>query len=362
MGDEPAESGDGAREPIPIERGYNPPPVAKVERPAPSPPAPRPSKPADRTAAPHRGFRPRPRTRVGRKPRAGTAVTLAMAAAILSSACAARSASPRTIDGLFEQTLPVGDDTLALDVRTGSGRILVSAGEPGVVRVTRRVHGHANRWTPDPPAVVEDRVRTIEADPPIEFHGDVLHVGHLDGSMHRQVSIDYELAVPENSRVRARTGSGSLRVEGVTGPVETTSGSGRTRVADVARGVTVEADSGDVELIAVTGGVDVRTGSGSIDVTGSSMTLRAETGSGRIQVEGTSGGAWILDAGSGDVSIDLPDDAGFEVDARTDSGTVRIHRPVPDPEERGRGELRGVVGGGGPRMTLRTGSGDVTIR
>lgn len=180
--------------------------------------------------------------------------------------------------------------------------------------------------------------------------------------MHRQVVIDYELAVPANSRVRARTGSGSLRVEGVTGPVEATSGSGRTRVADVARGVTVEADSGDVELLAVTGGVDVRTGSGSIDVTGSSMTLRAETGSGRIHVEGTSGGAWILDAGSGDVSIDLPDDAGFEVDARTDSGTVRIHRPVPDPEEMSRGKIRGVVGGGGPRMTLRTGSGDVTIR
>lgn len=297
-----------------------------------------------------------------RRPRAGTAITFVIAAAVLSSVCAARLASPRTIDGLFEQTLPVGGDTLALVVRTGSGRILVSAGEPGVVRVTGRVHGHANRWTPDPPAVVEERVRAIEADPPIAFRGDVLHVGHLDESMHRQVSIDYELTVPANSRVRARTGSGSLRVEGVTGPVEATSGSGRTRVADVARGVTVEMGSGDVELTAVTGDLDVRTGSGSIDVTGSSLTLRAETGSGRIQVEGTSGGAWILDAGSGDVSIDLPDDAGFEVDARTDSGTVRIDRPVPVPDEARRGELRGVVGDGGPRMTLRTGSGDITIR
>lgn len=44
MGSKPAGSGAGAREPIEIEeRGYNPPPVAKVERPTPSPPAPRPS-------------------------------------------------------------------------------------------------------------------------------------------------------------------------------------------------------------------------------------------------------------------------------------------------------------------------------
>lgn len=44
MGNKPAGSGAGAREPIEIEeRGYNPPPVAKVERPTPSPAAPRPS-------------------------------------------------------------------------------------------------------------------------------------------------------------------------------------------------------------------------------------------------------------------------------------------------------------------------------
>ena len=360
MGNEPTGSSAGVREPI--ERGYNPPPVAKVERPVPSPPAP--PVPARRPHRPDRtddyGIERPPQD--PRRQRTGTAVTFAIAAAILSSVCSARSASPQTIEGRFEQTLPVGDDTLALDVRTGSGRILVSAGEPGVVQVTGRVQGHANRWTPDPPAVVEDRVRTIESDPPIALRGDVLRIGHLDSSMRRQVSIDYELVVPANSRVRARTGSGSLRIEGVAGPVEATSGSGRMRVANVAGGVTVEAGSGDVELIAVTGDLDVRTGSGSIDVTGTSLALRAETGSGRIQVEGTSGGAWMLDAGSGDLSVDLPDDAGFEVDARTRSGTVRIDRPVAVPEEARRGELRGVVGDGGPRMTLRTGSGDITIR
>jgi len=297
-----------------------------------------------------------------RRPHAGTAVSFGIAAAILSSACAARFASPRTVDGRFEQTLSVDGDTLVLSVRTGSGRILVSAGKPGIVRVTGRVQGYADRWTPDPPGVVEDRVRTIESDPPIAVHGDVLRVGHLDESMRRQVGIDYELVVPARSRVRARTGSGNLRVEGVTGPVAASTGSGRTRVANVSGGVTVEAGSGDVELTAVTGAVDVRTRSGSIDVTGYDMALRAETGSGRIHVEGTSGGAWELGAGSGDVSIDLPDGAGFEIDARTDSGTVRIHRPVTVPEEMRRGELRGVVGDGGPRMTLRSGSGDVTIR
>ena len=45
MGNKPTGSSTDAREPIVTERGYNPPPVAKVERPVPSPPAPRPSSP-----------------------------------------------------------------------------------------------------------------------------------------------------------------------------------------------------------------------------------------------------------------------------------------------------------------------------
>ena len=43
MGSERAESGTGAPKPMEVlERGYNPPPVARVQRPAPSRPAPTP--------------------------------------------------------------------------------------------------------------------------------------------------------------------------------------------------------------------------------------------------------------------------------------------------------------------------------
>ena len=56
MASEPTDSGAPAREPVVIERGYNPPPVAKVDRPAPSPsppPAPRPSSPAPPATSEH---------------------------------------------------------------------------------------------------------------------------------------------------------------------------------------------------------------------------------------------------------------------------------------------------------------------
>ena len=291
---------------------------------------------------------------------AGTATALVIAAIALSGACITTIAS-ETIDGEFERTLAVGNGTLALDVGTGSGRIDVVAGEPGVARVRGRIRGRAGGWSGGNPADVEVRVRALEADPPVSLDGDVLRVGHLDRSRRRRISLSFEVVVPPNSTVHARTGSGAVRVEGVAGAVEARTGSGRTRVADVAGDVTVRTGSGSIELTAVGGDVAARTGSGSIRIDGIDAALRARTGSGGIRVAGSPGDGWDLDTGSGSIRIDLPDGAAFEIDARTGSGAVRSDHPVTVDGEARRGRLRGIVRGGGPRVTLRTGSGGITI-
>ena len=295
-----------------------------------------------------------------RKLDAGWPAACAVAGMLLSGGCATTIASQR-VEGAFERTLAVEGDTLVLDVRTRSGRIAVTAGEPGTVRVTGHIRGHSNRWTPDGPQVVEDRVRAIETDPPVVLDGDVLRVGHLDRSRRRQVGINYEVVVPANTRVQARTGSGSLRLAGVTGAVEAKTGSGSSQVSDVAGDVTVDAGSGSIELTAVGGDIDVTTGSGSIGITGVETALRARTGSGRIRVEGSPGDAWDLTTGSGSIRIDLPEDAAFEIDARSRSGSVSSDHPVTVSGKARRGRLQGPVRGGGPRVTVRTGSGGITL-
>ena len=249
----------------------------------------------------------------------------------------------QTVEGEFERTIAVGGGALVLDVRTGSGRIAVTVGEPGIARVVGHIRGYADGWTPDAPAVVADRVRTIEIDPPIVLDGDVLRVGHLDRSRHRQVGISYELLVPASTTVRARTGTGDVRVEGVTGAVDARTG------------------SGSIELTAIGGDVDVRTGAGPIGITGLDTALLARAGTGRIRVAGAPGGPWALSTGSGGIQVSLPDDAAFEIDARTHSGEVRTEHPVVAPDEARRGQLQGTVRGGGPRVTLRTGSGSIAI-
>lgn len=290
----------------------------------------------------------------------GKAAALALTATVLSSACVITIAS-QEVEGEFQRSLAVGGQALLLDVDTGSGRIQISAGEPGVARISGRIRGRAGGWSGDSPATMENRVRAIEVDPPVVLDGEVLRVGHLPRAERRRVSISYEIVVPANARVQARTGSGALLVEGVAGVVEAKTGSGRVRIVGIAGDVMAETGSGSVELTAVGGDADVRTGSGAIRIEGVDGALRARTGSGSIRAESDLGGAWDLDTGSGSIRVDLPDDAAFEIDAHTGSGAVRSDHPVTVDGETRRRQLRGSVRGGGPRVALRTGSGSIAI-
>ena len=291
----------------------------------------------------------------------GKAAALALTATVLSSAYVITIAS-QEVEGEFQRSFAVGGQTLLLDVDTGSGRIQISAGEPGVARISGRIRGPAGGWwSGDSPATMENRVRAIEVDPPVVLDGEVLRVGHLPRAERRRVSISYEIVVPANARVQARTGSGALLVEGVAGAGEAKTGSGRLRIVGIAGDVMAETGSGSIELTAVGGDADVRTGSGSILIEGVDGALRAHTGSGSIRAESDLGGAWDLDTGSGSIRVDLPDDAAFEIDAHTGSGAVRSDHPVTVDGETRRGQLRGSVRGGGARVALRTGSGSIAI-
>ena len=184
---------------------------------------------------------------------------------------------------------------------------------------------------------------------------------HLRSSLRLQVGVSYEVLVPANTRVRARTGSGDVWIEGVAGPVTARTGSGDTRVSDVGGDATVEAVSGSVEIVAVGGDCrrpDRVLGDPCRAVRGGAA--RPDRKRVLIQAAGAPGGAWHLTTGSGGIEVDLSDEAAFELDARTRSGAVRSDHPVAVHEMR-RGRLQGRVRGGGALITRRTGSGSIDI-
>lgn len=301
-----------------------------------------------------------------------------------------------TSEGSFQRIISV-TGAVNIDVVTGSGNVTVRTGSGNQVQITG--HIRVGGWLGDG-AGADEKVRKLEANPPIQQSGNDIRVGHIDDpELRRNVSISYDIVVPENTQLHSRTGSGDQQIEGLHGTVEVGSGSGRVTVSDIGDAVRAEAGSGDVEIRDVKGNLHAKTGSGTIRATqiaggfegetgSGNITLEqvsagsvrahtgsgdlelhilrgsldAQTGSGTIKVDGDPTGAWTLHTGSGDVHLKLTAAASFDLDARTSSGELTVDQPITVQGTIGKKEIRGKVRGGGVPVNVETGSGDIRVQ
>lgn len=321
------------------------------------------------------------------------AVILALAALVLAMALGA-SAADQAAEGSFERTLKVAG-AVDLEVTTGAGNISVRAGPADTVRVAGKIRAKDSSFG----RVAAEKVKALEANPPIEQTGNAIRIGTIqDPELRENLSISYELVVPAETKVRASTGSGNQTIEGVHGPLDASSGSGSVTLTKIGSDVRVSTGSGNIQLNGVLGGVKARTGSGGIRGTGIAGAITASTGSGNIELEQTAPGGveastgsgsvtlsgvhgsvhvragsgsitaqgepqgeWRLHTASGGVTVRLPQNFPFELHARTVSGQIHTSHPVTVSGTLGPHELRGTVGGGGPVLDLSTASGNISI-
>lgn len=242
--------------------------------------------------------------------------------------------------GMFERTLTV-NGPVDLSVRTGSGGIQIRTGAGDRVQIVGRVSAGSSRDGLDP----AERVRRVESAPPITQAGNVIRIGDTnDDPVYRNVAISYELVVPANTQINAQTGSGSQEIGSVNGPVRAQTGSGNIRIERTG------------------GSLHAQTGSGNIQVDSVGGEVRAQTGSGTVQVRQIARGDVNVQTGSGSVTLSLPADAAYTLDARTGSGSISTSQPLTVQGRIGRNHLTGTVRGGGNNVHVRTGSGSIDIR
>ena len=319
------------------------------------------------------------------------------AAALGITLCLPAAGAAQAVQGSFDRTLTVAGPA-DLDVTTGSGDIVLRTGPAGSVHVVGRI-----RATNAPLGIgrgAAERVKALEANPPITQTGAAIRIGYIsDRDLSQNVSISYEITAPAECKLRSRTGSGDQQIGDVSGPVDISSGSGDLVVGAVGGQVSASTGSGDITAGGVRGSFSARTGSGSVNAssvqgeitvsTGSGDVTVTQTGSGAVKVsvasgdvrlrgvrgglqvdsasgditvQGTPAAAWQVSSASGGVTLELPADAAFDLDARSSSGSIDSSHPVTMTGKIDRHSVTGQVRGGGPAVRVHTASGSIRIR
>lgn len=179
-------------------------------------------------------------------------------------------------------------------------------------------------------------------------------------------------SVPRRSDVVARTGDGSIRVDGVSGRVELRTGDGSIKATDVIGQLVLNTGDGAITVDGAEGQLALETGDGGVNVAGKLSAVRMHTGDGSIVYRADPGAAmasdWDISTGDGSVALYLPASFGADLDAHTGDGRIRSElrivsaMDVEADEERSRRTLRGRLGDGGRRLRIRTGDGSITLR
>ena len=174
--------------------------------------------------------------------------------------------------------------------------------------------------------------------------------------------------VPRKINIVVRSGDGSIVAERIDGRLELRTSDGTIRAVETSGELLAETGDGSIQLEEVSGRVECRTRDGSLRVSGTPSVLRARSGDGQVVLRIRNGAVmtddWMIATDDGSISVELPD--GFSADVEADPGSdgrARSELMLTGTSGGTRADrvLRGRLGQGGKKLTLRTGDGTIRL-
>lgn len=193
------------------------------------------------------------------------------------------------------------------------------------------------------------------------------HTGGIVIGTHVGRSASLTVSLPREANVAARSGDGAVTIGNVTGTLDVNTGDGAVNMRGSRGELLVRTGDGAVTLEDVQGQIELNTGDGGVKVDGVLQRVKARTGDGGISIRAGAGSTastdWDIQTGDGSVTIDVPDGFGAELEARTGDGRVNVRdltlaNMTKDDDNKA---VRGRIGAGGGRLTVRTGDGSITV-
>ena len=196
----------------------------------------------------------------------------------------------------------------------------------------------------------------------------------------KERGLEATVTVPVDFNARVKSAGGSVRLQELRGDVDIHSSGGSIGVGDVDGQIELKSSGGSIKIAAVSGDAKIQSSGGSITIERAGAAVDASTSGGSIKVEeiagplraSTSGGSVRanltetpgsdseLSTSGGSIEVRLASHVAVDIDARASGGSVSESIGV-DATTKSKSRLVGTVGGGGPRMVLRSSGGSVRL-
>lgn len=186
-----------------------------------------------------------------------------------------------------------------------------------------------------------------------------------------------------DGKVFARSAGGHIEFGDITGTADISTAGGHIEVGNIGARADIRTAGGHISVRNVNGELDAETAGGSISTGDVEGKVRANTAGGSINIESakgsiqahTSGGSInakfasqpkedsAFETSGGNVSVAFAPGIGANVEADSSNGRVMsdFDEIQTSRDSRWRGEARGAINGGGPRVRISTSSGSVRL-
>lgn len=192
-----------------------------------------------------------------------------------------------------------------------------------------------------------------------------LQFGNIVGSIYGQTGHGNVRLNNCHSDVRVETTGGNIEINDNTGSVDTISSGGNVRCTDVEGEINGETSGGTIKLIRCKGGTSVETVGGSIYIENDGPII-AKTLGGSIEAKiiGQIQGDSHFEVSGGDITVSLNSEIFAKLDARSIGGKIISEHSINkvDQERPNDWQLKGVINGDGPLLTLRNIGGDIHLK
>jgi DUF4097 and DUF4098 domain-containing protein YvlB len=164
--------------------------------------------------------------------------------------------------------------------------------------------------------------------------------------------------------VTAHSTNGAIQVHGGQGPFDVSSDFGDITVEAEGAPVVARTSNGKIVLMGGKGRIEAHSEFGAIDLAAEQATVTAHSTNGPIQFSGTLlDGEHSITASFGDITLSLPADARFRIDAKSDFGSVKCGFDVSRSNSSTDSHLIGEVGKDPPAtLKITTSNGAIEIQ